>query len=117
MISALAKALRITMERHMEGSLIIISSTVSQNADPALAFSMAEEFRSLLEDMDARTFLARLAEGRISACGGALMGAMFESGLLDGKRFSTLCPLVQGTGEAGETVYYGAFSDSHNSVI
>jgi AmmeMemoRadiSam system protein B len=116
LISALSKALMITMEGLMEETLIIVSSTVSRSLDPAAAFSMAEEFRSLLENMDARTFLDRLSEGRISACGGALMGAMFKSGLLDGKRFSTLCPLVQGTGEEGETVYYGAFSDSPNSV-
>ena len=109
LISALAKALKITIEEYIEESLIIISSTISQNADADLAQSMAEEFSALLEDMNARAFLARLAEGRISACGGALMGAMLESGLLGGKHFSALLPMMNGKGEQGETVYYGAF--------
>ena len=108
-ISALAKALRISLETSMEECLIIISSTVSQNFDPAIAFAMANEFCSLLEGMEARAFLVGLAEGRISACGGALLGALFESGLLSGKRFSAMVPLAQGKGDDGETVYYRAY--------
>ena len=109
LISSLARALRISFEEYMEESLIVISSTVSQNPDPAAAHSMADEFRTILEAMDTRTYLACLAAGRISACGGALLGALLESGLLEGKRFTSLCPLAQGKGENGETVYYGAF--------
>ena len=108
-ISSLAKSLKITIETFLEECLIIISSTVSQNFDPVIAYRMADEFRSLLEGMDPQSFLTRLAEGRISACGGALMGALLESGLLEGKHFSALIPLAQGKGEQGETVYYGAF--------
>ena len=109
LISALARGLRITIEKYIEESLIIISSSVSQNSDPVIALSMAEEFNALLECMDSQAFLARLAEGRISACGGALLGAMLESGLMEGKRFSALLPISQGQEEQGETVYYGAF--------
>lgn len=109
LISGLAKALSIVFEEQMEESLVVISSNVSQNIDPALALSMADEFCSLLQNMDTRAFLACLASGRISACGGALIGAFLASELLNGKRFSTLCPLMQSTGEDGQTVYYGAF--------
>ena len=112
LISGLAKALRMTLENYMEESLIVISSNVSRNLDPVLALSMADEFGDLLENMDTGAFFAGLAKGRISACGRALVGALLESGLLHGKRFSTLCPLVQGRGEEGETVYYGAFGCS-----
>jgi hypothetical protein len=70
---------------------------------------MAEEFRGSLEKMDARALLESLAAGRISACGGALAGALLESGLLEGRHFSALCPAAQGIGENGETVYYGAY--------
>ena len=108
LISALANALRISLETHMEESLIIISSTVSQSLDAAIAFSMANEFIALLEGMDAGAFLERLTDGRISACGGALVAALLESGLLSGKHFSALVPLEQGKNEQGETVYYGA---------
>ena len=110
LISGLAKALRIILEEHMEESLLVISSNISRSPDPALALSMAEEFRSIISNMDTGAFLARLAEGRINACGGALIAALLESGLLDGKHFSALTSLAHGTGEDGQTVYYGAFA-------
>ena len=109
-ISCLANALKIIFEEYMEESLIVISSTVSQNSDPAVALSMADIFRSILEAMDTQSFLTRLAAGQISACGGAILGALLESGLLDGKHFSSLCPLVQNLEENGDTVYHGAFA-------
>ena len=116
LISGLAKALCIVLERHMEESLFVISSSVSHGFDPALALSMADEFCGLLENMDAEAYLVRLAYGRISASGGALVGALLESGLLKNKCFSSLLPLAQYRGETGETVYYGAFSDSPNPI-
>ena len=109
LISSLAISLRAAIETYIEECLIIISSTVSQSLDPGLALTMANEFCSLLEDTDSKAFLARLSEGRISACGGALLGALLESGLLGAKRFSILAPLTQGKENQGETVYYGAF--------
>jgi len=109
LISCLAKALRVTFEKYMEESLIVVSSNVSRNHDPALALSMADEFNSVLKAMDTKSFLAGLAASRISACGAALLGALLESGLVDGKSFSSLCPLITSKGEDGETVYYGAF--------
>ena len=110
LVSCLASALKVIFEKHMEESLIVISSSVSQNSDPVVALSMADIFRSILEAMDTQSFLARLAAGHISACGGAILGALFESGLLDGKHFSSLCPLVQSLEENGDTVYHGAFA-------
>jgi hypothetical protein len=110
LISCLAKALRVILEKYMEESLIVVSSTVSRNSDPVIALSMADEFRSLLEAMDTKAYLSSLAVSRISACGAAVLGALFESGLLDGKHFSSLGPLVQSMGENGETVYHGAFA-------
>ena len=109
LISCLAKSLKIVFEQYLEESLIVISSTVSQNPDPAVALSMAEELNALLKSMDAAAFHTQLAAGRISACGGALIGALLESGLVEDKQFSSLSPLAQGMEENGETVYYGAF--------
>jgi hypothetical protein len=109
LISCLAKALRVTFERHMEDSLIVVSSSISRDSDPLTALTMANEFSSILEAMDTQSFLTRLTAGHISACGAALLGALLESGLLDGKHFSSLCPLIQNTEENGETVYHGAF--------
>ena len=111
-ISGLARALGAILECRTEKTLIVISTNVSSSSDPALAFSMADEFRSILLGMDTGAFLARFSEGRISACGGALVAALLESGLLAGKRFSSLTPLIRGTEEDGHAVYYGAFSAS-----
>ena len=109
LISCLAKALRITLEKFMNESLIIISSSVSQATDPALAQSMADEFVSLLGKVDKKAFLEGFASGAISACGGALVGALLESGLLGKSHFTSLCPPVKSSGENGNTVFNGAF--------
>ena len=111
LISALAGALKITMEDRIDETLIILSSTISQNADPVKAESMAKNFCELIGNNDAGTYMSRLREGRISACGGGLIGAMLESRLLGAKHFSPLLPMSQGKEDHGETVYYGAFSD------
>jgi AmmeMemoRadiSam system protein B len=107
--SGLASALRIVFEDYMEESLIVISSNASRNSEAAKALFMAEEFGSLLEKMDSKALLEGLVGGRVSACGGGLVAAMLESGLLEGRHFSTLCPLANGIGENGETVYYGVY--------
>jgi len=110
LVTVLAGALRLTLEKYMRESLIVISSNISRNHDPALALSKAEEFRSSLVDMDTRGFLDCLARGRFNACGAVILGALLESGLLNGKRFSTLTPPFPSTGEQGDTFYYGAFA-------
>ena len=110
LISGLARALRLTLENYMEQSLIVISSNVSGCYDSAVAFSMADELRSLLSNMDTGGFLTSLSEGRITACGGILIAALLESGLLEGKRFSALTPLAHENEEDGRTVYYCAFA-------
>ena len=109
LISCLAKALRVTFENHMEESIILVSSNVSRSSDASRALSMAEEFSSILEAMDTHSFLTRFAAGNITACGAAILGALLESGLLDGKSFQPTCPMVECREESGETVYHGAF--------
>ena len=109
LVSCLACALRIVLEEYMEESLVVISSNLSHNLNPDLALSMAEEFCSLLSCMDAGAFLAAFSEKRINSCGCALVAALLESGLLNGKRFSALTPLASRKEEQGETVYYSAF--------
>jgi AmmeMemoRadiSam system protein B len=109
LVNGLGGVLRFALKNDIEESLVVISSSVSQNSDPALARTMAEEFCSLLEDMDTETYMARLASGNISACGGALVGALLETGLFDGENFSSVCPFSHSPGENSETVYYGAF--------
>jgi AmmeMemoRadiSam system protein B len=110
LVSSLARALKVSLEKLTKETLIIVSSNVSSSPDPAFALSMAGEFSALLEKADAKTFAEKLREGRLSACGAALMAALLESGLLRGKGLVSLSPLVSSKGEHGETVYYGAFA-------
>jgi len=109
LISALAGALKTVFGKCMEDCLVIISSNVSHDKDPATALAMANEFSSTLFDMDAASCLERLAASRINACGGALVASLLESGLFGGRRFSALCPLTSDTNENGAVVYCGAF--------
>ena len=110
LVSSLSRALRVILENNIEESLLVISSDVSANSDLAIALSMAEKFRSILSNMDTGAFFALLADGRISACGGAIAAALLKSGLLDGKRFSALSPLIHNPEDDGLAVYYGAFA-------
>ena len=110
LISGLARALGIVLEKYSEKSLFVVSSNVSCSHDPALAHDMALEFCGHIEDMDTRNFLSCLEAGRISACGGALVASLLESGLFCSRPFSALCPLAQAAGENGNTFFYGAFS-------
>ena len=109
-ISGLARTLKVILETYMEESLLVISSNVSRSPDPALALSMADEFCSILSGMDTNAFFASIGGRRISACGGAIIAALFESGLLEGKCFSALTPLIHSAGEDGQTICYGAFA-------
>jgi AmmeMemoRadiSam system protein B len=108
LISGLAKALRLVLEKVLDESLVVISSNLSQNLDPALALSMADEFCSLVKGMDSRKFLSRLAAGGISACGGPIIGALLKTELLGSRCFESLCPMTKAVGDKGETVFYGA---------
>ena len=110
LISELTGAFQGILKNYLDESLLVISSNASRNMDPVLALSMAGEFSSLLSDMDTEAFSAGLGQGRINACGAAIIAALLESGLLHGQQFSSLTPLSHSTEDDGETVYYGAFT-------
>jgi len=110
LISALARAIKIVFEKELENTLFIVSSNVAQDENPQLASSMAGEFCALIKKMDSLSFMSCMQEGRISASGCIPIAALMESGLLEEKSFSALCPLSHNRGDLGLTVYYGAFS-------
>ena len=114
LISDLAYALKTVLGEDTEENLLVISSNISRNPDPDLALSMADSFSGLMSDMDTQSFLFSLTGGRISACGSALMAALLESDLFQGRHFIPLCPMMRATEENGETVYYSAFSCTPN---
>jgi AmmeMemoRadiSam system protein B len=109
LISALAKTLNLALKNRMRKILIVVSTNLSANIDPDTARAEADELIRLLANQNPGDFLAALQEGRVSACGGPILAALLESGLLKGKTLRP-GPTCEGLGETGDTVCYGALS-------
>jgi AmmeMemoRadiSam system protein B len=111
LISALARALRIILEPIMANTLLVVSSNLSIHDDEGMARSDAETCIRLLEENRGAEFISGLYDGRISACGGALIASLLESGLMDGRtaRFVT-DPLISARGERGDTTCYAGIA-------
>jgi AmmeMemoRadiSam system protein B len=109
LISVLARALDLVLKNRMKRTLLVISTNLSTNMDPEKARTEADELIGLLKDKNPQGFMARLKEGRISACGGPILAALLESGLL-GEKTLRPGPRCDGLGEEKDTVCYGALS-------
>jgi AmmeMemoRadiSam system protein B len=109
LISTLARALNLVLKNRMKRTLLVISTNLAANTDREKARMEADELIGLLKDKDPQRFLACLKEGRISACGGPILAALLESGLL-GERTLRAGPRCDGLGEEQDTVCYGAVS-------
>ncbi|MDR1418835.1 MAG: AmmeMemoRadiSam system protein B [Treponema sp.] len=111
LISVLARALRLVLEPVMDESLIVVSCNLAMNGARELALEEAEECVRLLRGKDAETFGRGLREGRISACGGGLIAALLECGLVSDLAADVISgPIVTSRDEKNRTVYYGALS-------
>jgi AmmeMemoRadiSam system protein B len=111
LISILAKSLQHVFEPVMNESLCIVSCNISMNQDEALAQVQAEECLRLLLEKDSAGFASGLRDGRISACGGGLIGSLLESGLVDDKKAEIVSgPLIRAKGEENKTVCYGSLA-------
>ncbi|GHU60772.1 MEMO1 family protein [Spirochaetia bacterium] len=111
LISSLARALRIVLEPIMANTLLVISSNISSHADEQMARINAETCIHLLEENRTDEFIAGLYDGRISACGGALIASLLESGLMKGKTARLVTgPLVSAQGERGDTTCYAGIA-------
>ncbi|MDR2759315.1 MAG: AmmeMemoRadiSam system protein B [Spirochaetaceae bacterium] len=108
---ALARALWIVLGPIMDNTLLIVSTGFSKSQDEKTALLQAEEFIRLLREKDHEALVSRIYDRRISACGGALMAAVLQSGLLDDTRVSVLpARPVAARGDEGQIVYYSAVS-------
>jgi AmmeMemoRadiSam system protein B len=111
LIAVLSRALRIILEPIMDTTLVVISSNIASHADEQAARQEAETCIRLLEKNKARSFIAALYDGRISPCGGALIAALLESGLVEDKPARlTAGPLASARGERGDTTYYAGIA-------
>jgi AmmeMemoRadiSam system protein B len=107
LIAALGRALRIILEPIMDTTLVVISSNISIHDDEQAARRGAETCVRLLEENKTGAFIAGLYNGLISSCGGALIAALLESGLVADKSARLAAgPLISAKGERGETTYY-----------
>jgi AmmeMemoRadiSam system protein B len=110
-IRVLANALRAIFEPEMENILLVVSFNLGIHSKESTALKMAQECQRLFREGKYDDLRAAFLEGRITGCGGALVSALLQSGLVD-----TTCPdlasdlLLSAKGEKDKTVYYGAFS-------
>jgi len=110
-IRVLANALRAIFEPEMENILLVVSFNLGVHSKELTALKMAQECQRLFREGNYDELRAAFQEGRITGCGGALVAALLQSGLVD-----TACPdlasdfLLSAKGEKDKTVYYGAFS-------
>jgi AmmeMemoRadiSam system protein B len=111
LIVSLARALRVILEPIMASTLLVVSSNLSIHNDEQTARSSAETCIQLLEENRIDELIAGIYDGRISACGGALIASLLESGLMDGKPARLVTgPLVSAKGERGDTAYYAGIA-------
>jgi AmmeMemoRadiSam system protein B len=110
-ISTLAHALRAIFEPIISDTLLVISFNFAIHSGEAAALDMADEYLRLFREGHRKELCKALLDGQIASCGGALLAALLQSGLVD-----TLRPclasdsLLSAWGEQERTVYYGAFS-------
>jgi AmmeMemoRadiSam system protein B len=111
LISSLARALRVILEPLMANTLLVVSSNLSVHPDEQTARSAAETCIQLLEENRIDELIDGIYDGRMSACGGALIASLFESGLMAGKSARLVMgPLVNTRGEWGNTTCYAGIA-------
>jgi AmmeMemoRadiSam system protein B len=109
-ISALAGALRAVFEPLMDDTLLAISFNLAMHAGEEAALVMADECLRLFREGRYDELCAAFQDGRIVSCGGALVAALLQSGLIDSRPCIPADSLLSARGERGGTAYYSAFS-------
>ena len=110
-IRVLANALQAIFKPEMENTLLVISFNLGVHSKESTALNMAEECQQLFKDGRHDDLRAAFQNGRITGCGGALVAALLQSGLVDTARPALASDLLlSAKGEKDSTVYYGAFS-------
>jgi AmmeMemoRadiSam system protein B len=109
--SILAHALRAVFEPVMEDTLLVVSLNFISPSGEAASLNMADEFARLFREGKRSELCAALQDGRIANCGGALVAALLQSGLMDtAQPYIASDSLLSAQTEQDKTVYYGAFS-------
>lgn len=82
-IHDLAHALKTVITPLMDETLIVVSCNLSCDNDRLTARLLAEECLRLFSEKNTPALTSGILDGRLNACGGALVVSLLESGLLD----------------------------------
>jgi len=106
----LAQSLKTVFSPVIDETLIVVSSNLSCNKDDRTARLLAEETLRLFKEMNVPVLTSAILEGRLNACGGALVVSLMESGLVDKTTCSAVNNLVSAVSAENNTVYYNGLS-------
>jgi AmmeMemoRadiSam system protein B len=107
----LAQALKTVIMPVLDETLIVVSCNLSSDNDQKTARLLAEECLRLFSEMNAQALASAILDGRLNACGGALVVSLFESGLLDKAQTCSVADnMVSAVGAENNTVYYSGLS-------
>jgi len=107
----LAQALKTVITPVLDETLIVISCNLSCDNDRATARLLAEEVLQLFSERNSPALASGILDGRLNACGGALVASLFESGLLSKTKTCSIADnLISAVSSENSTVYYGELS-------
>jgi AmmeMemoRadiSam system protein B len=111
LIDALSQAFKSVIYPLMDETLIVICGNLPIDDDEDRARSSADEAVRLLEDNDVESYVKAVIENRAHMCGGPVLAAMLQSGILEGRS----ARLVEGSfgkgrDEEGRTGFFGSFA-------
>ena len=108
----LSQGLKTVFMPIIDETLIVVSCNLSSNKDERTAKLIAEETLKLFADMNAPALTSAILEGRLNACGGALVVSLLESGILDKNSCSVKKTLLNAVNTENNIVYYSGLSFS-----
>jgi len=107
----LAQALKTVITSILDETLIVVSCNLSCDVNRNTALLSAEECIRLFTEKNASALASGILDGRLNACGSALVLSLFESGLLDRTQSCSVSgDLISAVGAENNTVYYSEFS-------
>ena len=110
-IHDLAQALKNAIMPVLNETLIIVSCNLSCDTDQKNARHLAEESIRLFSEKNAPALASAVLDGRLNACGGALVASLLESGLLDNTHTCSVANnLISAVGTENYTVFYSELS-------
>ena len=110
-IHDLAGVLKKVITPLLDNTLIVVSCNLSCDNDQVTARTLAEECLRLFSGKNALELASAILDGKLNACGGALVVSLFESGLLNRTKTCLAADnMISAVDGENNTVYYSDFS-------